>query len=140
MRGCAATLVLLLIGCGSSSSPSPPSNLNAAFDRSVEAYAQYVLPNSMAQPEGTDLNALQEQRLRRFEDESKPLHGADGVAFLERRLSSETDDLALICGIHILEASGQPAATDIIRRYAASQEPTVAEHARAALAKLADAR
>ena len=134
MRRCAITLVLMLVGCRSPSSTSRPPDLGVAFDEAVEAYTLYVLPNSMAQPEGTDLDALQKQRLRRFEDASKVLHSAEGVAFLDRRLSGERDDLVLICGIHVLEESGQPAATAVIRRYVASPEPTVAVHANAALA------
>jgi hypothetical protein len=140
MRRLAVALSLLLIGCQAPSSASRPADFDAAFDRSVEAYTQYVLPNSMAQAEGTDLNSLQEQRLRLFEESSKPLRSRDGVAFLDRRLSSETDELVLICGIRILEEGGQRGAREVIRRYMANPEPTVAEHETAALAKLANAR
>ena len=141
VRLTAPTMILLFVmplsGCHSAAPRSRHREFGAAFDEGVAAYTQYVLPNSMARPEGFDLDAYQRRMLQTFENASAVLNSPEGVTFLDHRLGNEADDLVVICGIDILKRSGQPSAREVIRRYSTSPNSIVAEHASAALAKLA---
>lgn len=133
MKCCAVVIFALLAGCNSVSPPAPSSSLDTAFKHAVDAYAEYVLPNSMAQMPGADLDALQTQSLQRFVAASNAFHSADGVAYLDRRLKKEWDSLALVCGIVILENSGEPTALDVIKQYVNHPDRTVSSRAMLAL-------
>ena len=142
-------LSLLLVGCdrGTATKSVPVTtsaaatpDLRPAFETSVDLFTEWSLPNSMSRPKGFDLNGYLDGLHCRFEHMSAAFHTPAGVTFLALQLDKERDDVRIITGLIILSESRQPAARQVIARYAKSADATVAEQAGYALARIADAR
>jgi hypothetical protein len=85
--------------------PQPPAAdpFGAQFGKIVPLCEELFFPNSMAREPGFDVNANQRKLEKRIEEGSRPLRTRDGLAYLNKRLASEPDDVAQACIRRIAE-------------------------------------
>jgi hypothetical protein len=83
----------------------------------VELCVQIKLPNSMARPEGFDINAHVGALQHEYRGKIRELSTADGVRRIDAFLSGEHDDLSVLCALEIAGETGRPEAAPILKRY-----------------------
>lgn len=91
--------------------PPAADPFGAQFEKIVPLCEELFFPNSMAREPGFDVNANQRSIEKRIEEGSRPLRTRAGLAYLNKRLAAEPDDVAQACIRRIVElAPTQPAA------------------------------
>lgn len=92
--------------------PSLAASFGAQFEKIVPLCEEFFFPNSMAREPGFDVDANQRDLEKRIEKGSRPLRTRDGLAYLNKRLASEQDDVAQACIRRIVELTpAQPTAS-----------------------------
>ncbi len=129
------TLIALVL-CGSATAVAAAgqgvSAPNAVTD-AVNHCVELKFPNSMARPQGFDINAHLAEVQKQYRGLIGKLSNPDGLRAVEAYLASEHNDVEVLCAIEITGETGRKEAVPILRKYLTSPIHGVSEKARSYL-------